>query len=67
MNCIVALAEQLKKCEPCRVNSFIIEFNELPEDQRENFEFYDKNDHFLIHCKLCDTYKILPDPVEKLG
>lgn len=62
-----ALAEQLNKCEPCRVNSFIIEFQELPEHEKERFDFYDKNEHFLIHCKLCNTYKIIPDPVEEIN
>lgn len=66
MNCIEALAHQLRKCEPCKLNSFIIEFDELPEDQRVNFDFYDKSEHFLLHCKLCDTYKILPDALEEI-
>ncbi len=56
-----ALQDQLKKCEDCRINSFIIEFEELPEDQKQRFATYDKKQHFLLHCKPCETYSILPE------
>lgn len=56
-----ALNEQLKKCEPCRVHSFIIEFEELPEHEKPNFDYYDKNEHFILYCKLCKIYKLIPE------
>lgn len=61
MNCMEALAAQLIACEPCRQNAFIIEFAQLPEHEKYNFDWYDKNEHFLIHCKKCEVYKILPE------
>jgi hypothetical protein len=38
MNCIEALREQMKECEPCMWKSEIIEFNELPEKEKFNFD-----------------------------
>ena len=59
MNCIEALTQQCKVCEPCRMNSLIVEFDDLPEDEKYNFDWYEKNKHILLYCKTCDTYKIL--------
>lgn len=63
MNCMEALTEQLKECEPCKLNAFIIEFEELPEDQKMNFSKYNEETDFILHCKLCNVYKILPEPI----
>ena len=63
MNCIEALAEQLRKCEPCRVNSFLIEFEELPETEQILLQHYDKATDFILYCKECKIYKILPEKV----
>ena len=59
MNCIEALNEQCRVCEPCRMNSFILEFEELPEKEKYNFDWYEKNKHFLLYCKQCNLYKII--------
>lgn len=67
MNCIEALSQHLKKCQPCKLNSFIIEFEELPDEEKVNFDYYDKNEHFLIHCKACEVYKIFPDPAGEIN
>lgn len=39
--------------------SEIIEFHELPEREKYNFDYYEKNKHFLLYCKKCDSYKIM--------
>lgn len=65
MNCMQALQAHLIKCEDCRVNSFIIEFEELPEDQKQRFMFYNASEHFLLHCRQCEVYKILPEQIER--
>jgi hypothetical protein len=59
MNCIEALHEQVRECEPCIRKSQIIEFHELPEREKFNFDYYEKDKHFLLYCKKCDFYKIL--------
>jgi len=59
MNCIEALNAHLKACEPCKINAVIIEFEELPEEQKFNFDYYEKDKHFLLYCKHCDYYKLL--------
>lgn len=62
MNCIEALNKQLKDCEPCRVKAFLIEPEQLPEEERKYFNEYDKNVHFILHCEECKIYKLLPEP-----
>ena len=59
MNCIEALNEQCRVCEPCRMNSFILEFHELPEHEMYNFDWYEKEKHILLYCKQCEFYKLL--------
>lgn len=61
MNCIEALNEQLKKCKPCRLNSVIIEFEQLPEDYKMKFDYYEKDKHFIIYCEPCKIYKLIGD------
>jgi hypothetical protein len=59
-NCIEALRQQLESCITCRLNSIIIEFEQLPEHEKMNFDYYDKEKYFLIYCEPCKIYKILP-------
>lgn len=55
------LADQLKKCEPYRVNSLILEFEELPEVEQIILQHYNKTTDFILHCKECEIYKLLPE------
>lgn len=67
MNCIEALNNHVKSnCEACIVNALIIEFKDLPEERKPEFDYYDKNEHFLLYCHKCQVYKILPDPVDEV-
>ena len=59
MNCIETLIEQCRVCELCRLNSVILEFHELPENEKYNFDWYEKDNHYLIHCQVCKIYKLL--------
>jgi hypothetical protein len=59
MNCIEALQEHLRRCEPCIKNAFIMDFEKIPEVERIIHYYYDKDKHFILYCKKCDTYKIL--------
>jgi hypothetical protein len=59
MNCIEALREQIKECEPCKWEAEIIEFHHLPESEKLNFDYYEKEKHFLLYCKKCNFYKLL--------
>lgn len=61
MNCIEALAEQLNKCEPCRINSLIVEFEELPDTEKIILQQYDKATDYILYCKECNIYKLLPE------
>ena len=61
MNCIEALLlHHTEVCEPCIWNAKIIEYEELPEDEKYNFDDYDKEKDYLLHCKKCNVYKIVP-------
>lgn len=59
-----ALTEQLEECAPCKINSFIIEFEELPEEEKLNLSYYNEETDLILHCKECKIYKVLPEPVE---
>lgn len=59
MNCIEALQQQIRECEPCKWKSEIIEFNELPEKEKFNFDYYEKENNYILYCKQCDVYKLL--------
>jgi hypothetical protein len=59
MNCIEALEYRIKECEPCRINSLIIEFEVLPEEEKINFDWYQKEKHILLYCQKCNLYKLL--------
>lgn len=61
MNAIEALKEQCRVCEPCILNAKIIEFEQLPEHEKLNFDWYEKNKHFIIYCEPCRVYKLLGD------
>ena len=61
MNCIEALNEQLRVCESCRLNSVILEFEELAENEKVNFDWYEKEKHFIIYCEPCRVYKLMGD------
>jgi hypothetical protein len=61
MNCMEALQEQLNKCPPCVVRSSIIEFEQIPEKDREHIWGYDKNKHIVLYCQKCRVLKIMPD------
>ncbi|OLY94411.1 hypothetical protein SAMN05444008_10110 [Cnuella takakiae] len=57
MNCIEKLMHL--ECEPCVLNSKIIEFEQLPESEKYNFDYYDKVKDFLLYCEKCNVYKIV--------
>jgi hypothetical protein len=59
MNCVEALQEHLQRCERCILKSKIIEFEELPEEEKQNFDYYEKEKHFIIYCQPEKIYKLL--------
>lgn len=61
-----ALSQHLKKCEACVYNAKVIEFEDLPEDRKYDFDFYDWEQHILLYCQPCKVYKILPDPLDEI-
>jgi hypothetical protein len=60
-NCIENLRTYHREiCEPCIWNAQIIEFEQLPEEEKYNYDYYDKDKDYLIYCKKCKVYKIIP-------
>jgi hypothetical protein len=57
MNCIEKLHDLQKDCEPCTAK--IIEFEELPENEKFNYDYYDKDRDFIVYCETCQLYQIL--------
>lgn len=61
MNCIEKLQVYLKEeCEPCIWYGEIIEFEELPEELKYEVDYYEKDKDYLIYCKRCQVYKLIP-------
>ena len=59
MNCIELLNELIKECDECRMKSFVIEYDCLPEDKKVEFGDYDDSRDFIVHCSQCDIYRHL--------
>ncbi len=58
--CFENLQAYLKECEPCRMNSFIIEFEQLPEKEKQYFDYYDKDKDLILYCTKCNIYQLIP-------
>jgi hypothetical protein len=41
----------------------IIEFGELPEHEKLNFDFYEKAKDFIVYCQKCEDYHFLASDV----
>ncbi len=54
MNCIEKLYEIHKECFPCKGK--IIEFEQLPEYEKYNFDSYDKKNDFIVYCEKCEFH-----------
>lgn len=59
MNCFEKLELLTRECEKCILKAKIIEFEELPEEEKYNFDSYDKDQDLIVYCEPCDTYKHL--------
>lgn len=57
MNCIEKLHLLHRACETCTAK--IIEFEQLPEHEKFNYDYYDKGKDFLIACEKCQEFKII--------
>jgi len=51
--------KKYRVCEHCQMNSVILEFHELPEEEKYNFDWFEKEKHILLFCKECKIYKLL--------
>jgi hypothetical protein len=54
MNCIEKLHALHRACEPCVAR--IIEFRQLPEHEKQNFDSYEKDKDYILHCEKCETF-----------
>lgn len=59
MNCIEKLIELTKECEPCIWYGKIIEFEELPEKEKYNFDNYEEDMDYIVYCEKCKIYKLI--------
>jgi hypothetical protein len=59
MSSFEAFVKFITDCERCKTDSKIIEFEDLPEREKCFFSFYNKNNHFLLHCERCKMYNII--------
>jgi len=66
MHCIELLHEHLNNCEDCRKNAFIIEYEELPENEKPNFSEYIREHDYILHCPKCEKYMWLAGTVGRV-
>ena len=59
MNCIELLQELIKECDECRVRAFIIDYDLLPEEKKDEFKDFDDSRDFIVHCSKCNIYRHL--------
>lgn len=64
MNCIEKLFELHKACEPCTAK--VIEFEQLPEHEKFNYDYYDKEKDIIVYCEKCNFYNLLNSENEKI-
>ena len=57
MNCIEKQFELHKACEPCVAK--IIDFEQLPEHEKFNYDFYEKEKDYIVCCEKCNFYNLL--------
>jgi hypothetical protein len=65
MDILQAFTERINACEPCRYFAKIINYNELPDEEKVRFSDYNHNEHFLIKCERCKTFEIVKADKEK--
>lgn len=56
MHAIEKLQELTRQCEPCIWYGKIIEYEELPEDEKYRFECYLEKRDFIVFCEKCKLY-----------
>jgi hypothetical protein len=59
MNAIEKLQELTRQCERCIWHAIIIEFEKLPENEKWNYHYYDKEKDFIVYCEKCKVYQII--------
>jgi hypothetical protein len=59
MNCFEKLNGNLQECEPCFRYGKIIELEQLPEEEKFNFDSYDKEQDLILYCEKCNYFKHL--------
>lgn len=62
MNCFEELNTFINNCDvcyECSIHNYIVSFKDLPESEKQKFDYYEENKHLLIHCRKCQTFEIL--------
>lgn len=59
MNCFEALNEILINQPSAFKHLYIVDFDELPDIEQPNFDYYEKDKHLLICCTKTREYFLL--------
>lgn len=58
MNAFENLNIYVQQCEPCIYNAKIIEFEELPDDERSRMHYYNGREDYILYCQKCNLYNL---------
>jgi hypothetical protein len=61
LNCIEKLRNFSCSCGSSHDDLKIMDFEELPEDEKFNFDYYESDKDFIVFCEKCLVYEILAD------
>ncbi len=65
MNCIEKLRLHHREvCEACMWNGKIIRFDELTEEAKYEYHYYDEEKDYLLYCKKCQVCWLIPSDPE---
>jgi hypothetical protein len=59
LDCIEKLRGFTCSCGSSHNDLKIKDFEELPELEKFEFDYYDKDKDYLLHCEKCNVYHIL--------
>jgi hypothetical protein len=56
LDCIEKLRDFICNCGSSHDDLKIMDFEELPELEKFEFDWYDKDKDFILYCEVCKTY-----------
>jgi hypothetical protein len=59
LDCIEKLRDFICSCGSSHDDLKIKDFEELPESEKFEFDYYDKDKDYLLYCEKCIVYRLV--------